>query len=233
MLRKKQVNYKSGSGNKILARAVSNENGEKPCLTYFPVSGCPISCVFLMGVVFICCSSFDQGIVNPTWNGNRITNPTFELNGMPSIYGWTLRDADSSDMAIALYFSNDIPSGERGYSVVIRNLPFVGPERISQTVPAIPGTHVYAFSIWSKSTTPLRSNIWGGGFGFGLKKPDTTIAMFTSTVFDSIWERRVFADTINALSGDSLVVALRGGYESLPSKVPTVFFSSCEIKVIR
>jgi hypothetical protein len=157
--------------------------------------------------------------VGPSLGGNLLANPSFELNGSPSLDGWTQAYIDTSLFS----FSSDVPPGGGEYSIVVQAV-WGPPYTVSQTVPADAGNHQYAFSAWAKKTG------FGGQMLLFLKRSDSTLFVKSRSIADTTWTQYSIADTVAAESGDSLVVSMTGGFSQLPAG--RTFFNMCDLEKI-
>ena len=159
--------------------------------------------------------------VNPSIGGNLLTNPSFELNGTPSLQGWRTSYTNTSIFS----FSSDAPSGGGKYSISIEVL-WAPPYTVKQTVPAIAGNHQYRLSVWGK-----KSEIVGGNLSFYLRRPDSTLLRKWVRIVDTTWTEYSIIDTLYAVSGDSLMVSVDGGFSQIrPGKT---FYDLCTLEQIK
>jgi hypothetical protein len=176
-------------------------------------------CVLLLFPLAIladgCSKSSPTGVPD---DSNLLTNSSFELNGVPSMQGWTIVSGDSS----LLFFSSDVPPAGGASSIAFT--AGWGPAcRISTMVSAFPGTHHYRVSVWAK-----RVGI-GGSLRFYLKPANSPWAFRKSLmVTDTVWTAYSMTDSLATTGGDSLVVSISGGISQLLSG--TTFYDLCELE---
>lgn len=174
-----------------------------------------ISLVLVIIIITGCKNS--STVTPPAGDNNLIPNPSFEINGSPSLQGWGWSfKTDTS----AYNFSGDVPPNGGKYSVVL--IPNWGPAiTLSSTVSATTGTHIYEFSVWAK-----RIGV-SGGMVFSWKKQDSLIRKKSLTLFDTVWTNYKLIDTLNSTAGDSIVVSINGGFSQL--QTGQTFFDLCKL----
>ena len=167
--------------------------------------------------------SCKETITGPTSGGNLLTNPTFEWNGVPSLYGWTVSDTTG------LQFSKDVPPGGSGQSIALppMGIPPFPEGALYQTIPAPVGTHRYLISVFGKTT-----GFFFGGMGIVLNRPgNNNVTFFPGiAVTDTIWKFYSRVDTINAVSGDTIFVTILGGACEACPITPTTIFNTCKLE---
>jgi hypothetical protein len=157
-------------------------------------------------MIFYSCEKSTNDLVTAPQSKNLLTNSSFEINGSPTMNGWTLSEDDTTFLRYLLRFSSDVPPGG-GKSSIVVNYSFPGPWRIYQLVPANAGSHIYRLSFWAR-------NFFGQGkVTLGLKTTmDTVINLQTVRPVDSLWTFHNMFDTVTADVNDSLVVIINSGY---------------------
>ncbi len=101
-------------------------------------------------MIFYSCEKSTNDLVTPPQIKNLLTNSSFEINGSPTMNGWTLSEEDTTFLRYLLRFSTDVPPGE-GKSSIVVNYSFPGPWIIYQLVSADAGSHVYRLSFWARN----------------------------------------------------------------------------------
>lgn len=133
-------------------------------------------------------------------SGNLISNPSFELNGSPSLSGWSINDTGWVKVV------SNAPLGKGSLSMWLS--PSVGPEAGGVATTAITGQSgrsVYTLSGWER-------NFAGWYWGYvSIEQVRSGGRIFTDNfdVSDSVWSMFSRADTLDILPGDSLLVTLR------------------------
>lgn len=159
-------------------------------------------------------------VTNPTSGINLISNSSFDLNGTPSLQGWTVSDTSG------VRYSTDIPQGGSGYSIVLgaqwfapwpNGSIFVG-------IPTQNGPHRYRLSNWGK-----KINISGGVFIY-LNRPTGNSSQFIAAlpVVDTLWTFYSRTDTITTIISDSLFINISGGGTEIASG--TTYFNTCKFE---
>lgn len=135
---------------------------------------------------------------------NLLTNPTFELNGAPSLHGWIV-----SNSAV-VQFSNDVPHYGSGRSIIFKSWGKSPPlsNSIFAMIPAPAGTHIYRLSIFGK-----KSGVVGGLVYIGCNLRSNATAEYYSSipVVDSMWTFYSKIDTLTTDVSDTLFVVMNGG----------------------
>jgi hypothetical protein len=144
-----------------------------------------------------------------------LVNPSFEINGAPSLQGWTYNDCCPQLHG----FSTDVPPHGGQFSV---SIDFAGgPYWIYAILPVSAGLNSYTFSAWAKYWG-LRGHLW-----IARKHGNEIDIIRTVTIADTSW-RQYFVTTPVILGiGDSLVVGLDGGSEQLVGG--TSYFDLCKL----
>jgi hypothetical protein len=172
--------------------------------------------LFFGGMLQGCSKSNPTG---PSSGGDLLANPSFELNGSPSLQDWTQAYTDTS----VHFFSSDVPPDGGRYSIVI-DAVWGPPYTVSQAVPADAGNHRYEFSAWAK-----RSG-FGGQMRISLQRSDSTYFEKTMNIVDTAWTQYSIIDTVTAESGDSVVVSVTGGFSQL--LFGQTYFDDCDLERI-
>ncbi len=154
-------------------------------------------------------------------NEDLIQNSSFEIDGNPSINGWTFFHPIQKEFKC---FSNEVPPYGGKWSVY---LPLVGDRIVShlQTKIAAPaGTNRYRLSVWAKAWS-----VPGGSSGFvSLGLNTTNIKSIICT--DTTWQYYESIDTITANKGDTITVMINSGtqYRSRSS-----YFDLCRLELLK
>ena len=158
--------------------------------------------IFLIAVFMMSCAKKNDAVTNPTNGSNVFINSSFEINGHPSLQGWM-----TSDTAL-VKFSTDVPSGGGFYSIAL-DAVWAPPLFVKSIVGGLQGTHLYKFSVWSKSEGA------GGWAELILQRPDSNILRKQIHIIDTSWTLYAVLDTMNCAPHDSIVVKLAGGFSQL------------------
>lgn len=160
--------------------------------------------IITFGMLHFSCK---ETTVEPTTPVNEISNPSFEVDGKPSIAGWSQSDTSF------IKFSGDVPPGGGNWSVSIETI--WGTSRIRTNIQPDNGTHRYYLSTWSK--------IQGVGGEIYLILNNTVRKKIF--VADTIWNVYTIIDTISAKSGDTITIQLSGGFSQL--RTGKTYFDLC------
>lgn len=166
-----------------------------------------------------------ETVTGPNEPQNLISNSSFEINGNPSIGGWTF--SDSSMWAIL----PDAPAGGGRYSIMLRP---VGHNTFSYNsvivrVALAAGSRLYRLSCWAKRTTERAGSI---NLFLGSGNIDTMTPYQTIVVTDSVWSYYSRDVTLANSSNDSVVVALFGGYSPISYPEDSTFFDLCKFEIL-
>lgn len=159
----------------------------------------------MVGVLFGC-SNDVSGPGND--DGNLISNPSFEINDVPSFSGWHLNDTiyDSLEM-----FTNDVPL--LGGSWSLRCKPDFPPrEGFAQYYVVGPvDRSVYRLTVWGKAL-----NGWtGGNAQFRLFSGGTDELRKSTPITANAWQFYTLDDTLRLYDNDTLVVRLSAGSDDI------------------
>ena len=172
--------------------------------------------LLVCGLLSLSCSNTVTG---PTNVGNLLANSTFETGGHPSLIGWNVADTS------VVHFSNDLPTGGSGSSIVMHAAWFAPWPNNSIYCSVIPqtGSHKYTLSVFAKNTGV------GGIVSLYINCPGRSNSSSAATLraSDSSWTYYSQTDTISTSLGDTLFVAVSGGgTELLPG---TTYFNTCRL----
>lgn len=172
--------------------------------------------IFSLIFIFVSgCKKSADIIVPPQEEIDIIQNFSFEVDGLPSIEGWSLLTNVSSSIS----YSADVPPSGGSWSVVLS----VGDRvlvRLRSSVSPPQGLHTYRLSVWAKSK--------GEPGKVRLLLNETELR--TLIVTDSIWKFYSTLDTITTTPSDSLVVELDAG---ITSGFSQSFFDLCRLTIIK
>lgn len=157
-----------------------------------------ISALLVAATTFLTCSKSGDTIVGPSWDGNLLSNSSFEINGIPSLQGWFVSDTS------AVHFSADAPQDGGSWSISIAPAWVPSVYSISTTTAASEGNHRYELSLCAKKQFD------GGWAQLILYRQDTCYVRKTVRISDSTWTSYTSLDTLFANEGDSLIVVLTG-----------------------
>ena len=169
------------------------------------------------------CKESEDGLVTPDTDANLIMNGSFELNGVPTLKGWSPTSVDSSYVS----FSNDTPTGGGSYSVKLKNGWTVKSTIWYSLLPPV-GTHQYRFSVWAKA---IRSNALAdaGGEVILTARSSGAMSLNQSIHFtDTTWTADTLTYTLTTGSTDSLVITFRGNIDQ--SSEGYVLFDLCRFE---
>ncbi len=177
----------------------------------------------IFSVAFFSCNDL---FTNPQSGGNNLLkNPSFEMNGKPSLKYWSFRDTSNLHL---VQFSNDMPTKDGTNSVILNTTqPYpLSWCSICQSIPLSNGKHVYKFSCWAKNEG-ISGNVY---IFFKNKNIDEIKYDKQIEIKDTIWTNYSILDTINAGKTDSAIVVLSGGSsELLPGKT---YFNYCDFEKV-
>ncbi len=144
-----------------------------------------------------------------------IANPSFEEFGIPTLKEWSCPEAPLLKIQMVApqdggFFSIFLKSREDGAFA-------------STKVAAIPGSHVYKFSVWSKVT-----NLIAQAELYYIQNDSISLRK-TISIKSKRWEQYIAYDTISANKGDSLKVVLFGTLSSTPQ--PYTWFDLCKLEI--
>lgn len=173
-------------------------------------------------LLFFGCNKSEETPTGPPVIIDLLSNPTFESNGNPSLAGWIVPDTST------VHFTNDMPPGGKGYSIIVKSQISVlwpGASVFVNIVPA-PGKHRYRLSCYTKSKGTA------GYCAVYLKRGNMTVmcGQFYIPATDTIWTNTMHDDTLTTVYEDTLIVNLNGGM--LAYFPGTTYFNSCQFQKI-
>jgi hypothetical protein len=170
------------------------------------------------------CKKDAQTPVQPAPENNVfVLNPTFEVNGVPSLEGWAVPDTFTA------YFSNDIPSGGSGSTIRLNLVigPYFGwPSNCVYTAFTVPsGTHVYKLSFYGK----YKDGSGGSGVSVNLNRPGTNNSALLMDMWldDTSWTFCSSIDTLQTVQSDTLFLTIFGGSCECTGQA---FFNTCKFE---
>ena len=138
---------------------------------------------------------------------NLISNPTFMVDGKPSLDGWTCPDTSG------FVFSAEVPPGQAGNSLRMP-VSWFGPIRyagIWTTVPIPAGPHVFELRCWAR-----RENFGGWMLLYRPGDPvDSVSRAQLIPITDTTWTLYRTRDTIVSEQPDSIIIYLGRGETEL------------------
>ncbi len=156
-------------------------------------------------------------------NEDLIQNSSFEVNGNPTINGWTYHSNIPSD-TLQEIFSNEVPPSGGNWSLLL----VVGDRvmKYLQTKIAAPvGYNLYKLSVWAKS-------YWSSPRG-----SPSYIAIYLNDsirkrvdIKDSTWTYYETCDTILTQVGDTLTIELNSG---TAYRVQRTYFDLCRLELLK
>jgi hypothetical protein len=156
-------------------------------------------------------------------NGDLIQNSSFEINGNPSINGWTFISNYPTD-TLFTDFSNDVPPSGGKWSALLR----VGDRIVKylQTKIVAPsGNKRYRLSVWAKSYWSIPRGT-SGFISLALNK--TNIKSIAVT--DTTWRYYESIGTVSANKGDTITVTL---YSGTASGNQSTYFDLCRLELLK
>ena len=171
--------------------------------------------VIAISTFFISC---DNPVEPNTGQHQLVQNPLFEVNGDPSISGWTSQDSE------AIKFSNYTPIYRGHYSIYFAVDPKIQVASLEQEINLLQGVHVYTFSFWVKSAGEA------GGEGFlnvtniNPSGPHIYIPVGKS---NSNWTYFTFVDTLSSYKYKSITIGLNAF--STGEKGGRIYFTDCRL----
>jgi hypothetical protein len=142
----------------------------------------------------------------PPQGENLIKNPTFQLFGFPSLWGWTASDSS------VVQFSNVIPVGGSGWSILLHIRQGADPGGFYNAIYAtaiVPvGTHSYRLSFFGKKQGEM-----GGDVSVYRNRSGGGNAEMVSllSIVDTSWATYSSTDTLTTLPGDTVMIMISGG----------------------
>ncbi len=165
-------------------------------------------------------ASCRETVTSPASGVNLIASSSFEVDGTPTLQGWTVSDTS------AVHFSTDIPHDGSGYSIIL-HAEWFGPSPtnfISRKLAAQSGTHLYWLSYWGK-----RIGISGGiSVLLSQHASQNSILCMSLPVADTSWTFYSQTDTSTANTDDSLTIKIGGGASEIAAG--TTYFNTCELE---
>lgn len=163
--------------------------------------------VFLT-VVSLVLTSCTTSPTSPNGSGNLIRNWTFRSGNEPSLAGWQI--ADTSRVKVVA----NAPTGSGTWSIWLA--PQVGPSiggLASTSVTGLSGRSVYALSGWERN---FAGWYWGNAT-LGQIRNGSLISYKSWTINDTTWTPFFFADTLDMLPTDTIVIGLNApSYAVIP-----------------
>jgi hypothetical protein len=152
---------------------------------------------------------------------NLITNPTFELNGSPSLWGWQIIDST------AVRITDVVPAGATGHSVLMLRGRGFGENLISTSVHTYAGRHVFKLSCWCK-------RIGVSGIIYHQRNHDEDTPQGNGiTPSDTVWKYYSRIDSIPLNSNDSLFIQIVGPYwVGSPTEYDTSWFFNPKFELL-
>lgn len=163
-----------------------------------------------------------NNITGPLIQTNLLQNPSFELNGQPSISGWTVIDT------AMINFSNDVPPGGGKWAIFMygNNPLSLRPillRPLSQKVNLLKGSYIYTFSFWAKADSTDQSAAFFRAF-----KSDTLEVDKSIEITNSNWTNYNIVATLSSADYDSVEVVFING-NSLINAQGKTFFDHCSL----
>ncbi len=151
-------------------------------------------------------SSCNKSSTGPTQSsGNLIENPTFEVNGKPSLSSWV---CDTSLATIV----QAAPTGDGTWSLQLQP-GWIPQQGFAQTyVSAQSGVGVYKLTVWMKS-----SNSWPASVSLGTWSQGQWVNRISASGDSSEWSMISVLDTLSPSPSDSIAVYLSAGATELVS----------------
>lgn len=143
--------------------------------------------------------------VNMTPGTNLISNSTFEINGIPSLVGWTIPDSGF------VLFSNDVPPGGSGASIILairHGVSYAWPSNHIYTLVIPPvGAHAYRLSFMA------RKQDMGGEVFVYRNRPSNqnTEPSMSQYVATGNWTLYSQTAMLSTNAGDTIFVTMTGG----------------------
>jgi len=178
-----------------------------------------ITFILSLIIVFNSCNSSLTGPALTSDQINLLKNPSFELNGKPTLEGWETTIASPG-------FSNDTPNKLSNWSVYIRTFnPFslstIPLTELYQKVKLQSGAYIYTFSCWVKMDSAEN-----GRADLIEYKSDNSRKMKSVKISNAFWANYSVTDTISSNAIDSVQVNIFGGYETGSNSKMLVNFCS-------
>jgi hypothetical protein len=179
-----------------------------------------ISLYLFVSFFLSCENSVDT---NKGSNEDLIQNYSFEINGNPSINGWTFKSNYSAD-TLFTNFSNDVPPSGGKWSVFL-----IVSDRIVRylqiKIAAPTGENHFKLSVWAKSYSSIPTS--SPGF-ISLALNNANIKRID--IQDSTWRYYETMDTISAGKGDTITVELFAGTAYM---VRATYYDLCRLELLK
>ncbi len=180
--------------------------------------------LFIIFAAFVGCSKNSPFSPQPFDGRNLIANSTFWAHGVPSLDGWTV----PHDTPVQ--FSNDIPSGGSGSSIILYNLP--GPSHpwpystIYTTILPPVGLHVYRISILGKLADDI-----GGELSVDRNRPESAHSWSFALleILDTNWTSYSHTDTMRIAQADTIFISLTGGSGEY---IGRTYLNTCKFEIL-
>ncbi len=174
------------------------------------------------------CKKNSQTPVQPQPENNVfVVNPTFYVNGVPSLEGWTVPDSNT------VRFSDDIPPNGSSSSIVfnVSMGPMLGwPDNSIYTTFTVPeGRHVYRLSVVGKMK--FVGGASSGEVEVNCNRPESNNSKYLTSIdiLDTNWVTYSCIDTIQTVPGDSIYLTIYGGSCECTGQT---FINSCDFEKI-
>jgi hypothetical protein len=169
----------------------------------------PIWMVLTIVLFEVCaCSKSEDQLTNPLSHSGLLTNGSFELNGQPSLTGWTLSASDTAFVAL----SAEAPPGGGSFSLRLKN-EWSFPGFVSQFVALSPGTHRYELTASARAKRSVSPWDAGGDMMILIKQGSSWTASKSYHFSDTTWVSAGLTDTLTAVQGDTVEIRLRGNID--------------------
>ncbi len=132
---------------------------------------------------------------------NLIVNPSFELQGQPSLDGWNWINYDS----LAIQFSNQSPQSGGNYSILLFPT-WMYDNRIYQKLELSNGVHNYKFSVSAKNSKNILGYLFVEFYSKG-----RIVYNIRQYITNSNWTKYEIPFKLEVSEGDSLLVGISGG----------------------
>lgn len=175
----------------------------------------------LVGILLLFSLGCTDSGTEPSVGVNLLVNPTFQLNGAPSLHGWIVPDTSVAR------FSNDVPLFGSGHSIVLRSWgrsPMFS-NSIFAMIPANDGTHRYRLSVIGK-----KRDVVGGLVTVGINLRSAAMARYHGSIVieDSAWTLYARIDTISTTVQDTLFVVISGSISC--TEFGSTHFNTCRFE---
>lgn len=171
--------------------------------------------LFILSVSLIQCSN----PVEPAASSNLLLNPSFSINGKPSLDNWNIMNASlvnlTSDFPPFLW--GNVKWCVAAHTLEGQNTNFIALGMVSQNVKLLSGKHIYTLSFWAKN-----DSINPGGAEIHLPVADAWKYDKGVSVSSSLWSKYFLVDTLSSDQFSSVEIMLIGG-PTLGKKGNTLF----------